>query len=63
MPTKTEISELRHKHGITQIEAAEMVAISMSSWQKYEYGTVEMPISTWQLFKVKLALLPDIKPG
>ena len=49
----------RKSSGLTQGQAADMVHISIQAWQNYEYGKTPIPKATWQLFKVKIALLND----
>ena len=55
---ENKVREARKSAGLTQGQAADMVAISIQAWQNYEYGKTPIPLATWQLFKVKVALLP-----
>jgi transcriptional regulator with XRE-family HTH domain len=35
---REDLTSLRDRSGLTQLQLAEMLNISRSSWQKYEYG-------------------------
>ena len=41
---KSYLAEIRKARGITQIEMAQRIGRSISSYQKYEYGDVKIPM-------------------
>jgi len=51
-PTRYEIKQARHEAGLTQQAAADLVAVSIKSWQAYEGGWRNIRPATWRLFKL-----------
>lgn len=52
-----EVVKLREAAGLTQIEAAFLLKISRSSWQKMEMGIRKMSVGEQDYFKKQVALL------
>ncbi len=53
-PTPAEIKAAREYVGDTQAEAAARVwAASYRTWQQWELGKREMPLSAWELYLIK----------
>jgi hypothetical protein len=62
-PEPKQIKMLRLKFGLTQTEAASIVHKNLVSWQRYEWGTREIDLATWELFQIKTHFLePKSKP-
>jgi DNA-binding transcriptional regulator YiaG len=55
IPTATEIKQRRLDSGLSQVEAARMVQVTVSTWRAWEYGQNPMPPGYWELFGLKLA--------
>jgi len=54
-PTPERIVAARERAGITQAEAAKVVHLAHSiRWSEYERGVHRMPLSTWELFLIKV---------
>ena len=53
-PTPAEIRQARLEAGLTQAQAAELVALShQPRWAEYEAGVKLMPAARWELFQLK----------
>ncbi len=50
MPESTQIFQIRTAAGLTQAEAAELLAVSRSTFIRYETGKVSMREPLWQFF-------------
>lgn len=48
--TPTEIRDLRKQYQFTQTEAAHLVGVSRSTWQKYESDLIRPLATTWGIF-------------
>jgi len=54
-PTPERIVAARERAGLTQAEAAKVVHLAHSiRWSEYERGVHRMPLSTWELFLIKV---------
>lgn len=64
-PKPDQIKSLRHKRGLTQKEAAELIFSSWRSWQDWENGARRMHPAFWQLFRLRVADmdLKELEPG
>lgn len=51
--TPQEIKKARLDAGLTQMQAAELVAKQLRTWQRYEAGGRKIDVATWELFKLK----------
>lgn len=69
-PLPLAIRAARHRAGLTQAQAAEVVhSPSYRTWQDWESGATPMPIGLWELFllktgqmKVEVVALPEEAP-
>ena len=52
-PTPGEIRASRLATGLTQKQAGGLVSVTISSWQKWEYGRHPMPRALYDLFIIK----------
>ena len=52
-PTKEQIKALRLQKGLTQEQAAEIMHVTTSTWQKWEQGINPMMAALWELFLIK----------
>ena len=50
--TPTQIKQARQQAGLTQQAAADLVSVSIKSWQAYEGGWRNIRPATWQLFQL-----------
>ena len=50
MTDKNLIRATRLAHNLSQQEAADLIGVSFSSWQKYEYGIHKMNEFYWEKF-------------
>lgn len=55
-PTPEQISAARHRSGLTQAEAAELVKASYRTWQDWEAGKTSMHPGLWLLFKLRTGM-------
>lgn len=62
-PTARDIRARRTKHGLTQTQSAAMVHVGLRTWQQWEAGDHAMPLGLWELFLVKLVLMPAEGPA
>jgi len=53
MPKPAEIIAARKAAKLTQQEAANIVGVHSTSWQRWEYGTSNMRQGLWELFLSK----------
>ena len=51
--TPVAIKAARKAASLTQSQAAATVGVTMRAWQYWEAGHRKMPVSTWELFKLK----------
>ena len=51
-PTPTQIKQARLDAGLTQQAAADLVGVSIKSWQAYEGGWRNIRPATWRLFQL-----------
>lgn len=51
------IKDARHRAGLTQKEAGELVFVARRTWQDWECGTSAIPGAAWQLFQIKTSLM------
>ncbi len=56
--TPDRIKHVRVGCHMTQRECAELVYVSLRTWQNWEYGVTDMPLLAWELFLAKLGLRP-----
>jgi DNA-binding XRE family transcriptional regulator len=56
-PTRAEIQELRHLHGLTQVQAAKLIGRSVRTLQAWEHGRRIMPAHTWEVYCIRLSIL------
>lgn len=69
-PLPPSILAARHKAGLTQAQAAEVVhSPSYRTWQDWELGKAPMPTGLWELFllktgqmQVQVASAPEVAP-
>lgn len=54
MPSPTEIREARHRAGLTQAQAGEIIGATRRAWQEWEGGRRNMPPAKWELFQIKV---------
>ncbi|MBB2164670.1 helix-turn-helix domain-containing protein [Gluconacetobacter sp. 1b LMG 1731] len=52
-PTPGEIRASRLAADLTQKQAGALVAVTLSTWQKWEYGRHPMPRALYDLFIIK----------
>lgn len=57
-PTMDEIKAARAAAGLTQSQAAAVVHVTLSGWQRWEDGTRRMPPGLWELFQIKTGVKP-----
>ena len=55
MPTKAEVKQARIDAGLTQGQAAELIGVSLRTWQFWEAGKYNMRDQSWRLFNILLA--------
>jgi putative transcriptional regulator len=60
-PAPKDIVAARHKAGLTQTEAAQLVSTNLRSWQRWEAGERKMRPAFWELFLMKAANLSSSK--
>ena len=53
MPTPQEIKKARAYAGLTLQQAANLVHVSLNTWQKWEDGRTKMSETAWELFLIK----------
>lgn len=53
MITPEEIKRVRLASGLTQTQAAELVHVTLRSWQRYEAGEKRIHPAMWELFLIK----------
>jgi putative transcriptional regulator len=58
-PTPDQIREARIKAGLTQSKAAERVHMTLSGWQRAEYGNRKLDLARWELFLIKTNQVND----
>jgi DNA-binding transcriptional regulator YiaG len=49
-PTPKEIAQTREEAGLTQTEAANLLYVSLSGWQRWEQGERRMHPALWEYF-------------
>lgn len=54
-PTPDELAQYRARLRLTQRKCAELVHVSLRSWEGYESptGKTRIPLGTWELFLIK----------
>ncbi|MDN7351554.1 helix-turn-helix domain-containing protein [Acetobacter senegalensis] len=52
-PTPGKIRASRLASGLTQKQAGALVSVTLSTWQKWEYGRHPMPKALYDLFLIK----------
>jgi putative transcriptional regulator len=52
-PTPEEIKAARKAAGLTQTEAAALVYVTRSAWQRWEQKERDMQPAIWELFNLK----------
>ncbi|MFT8921093.1 helix-turn-helix domain-containing protein [Acetobacter sp.] len=52
-PAPGEIRASRQASGLTQKQAGALVSVTLSTWQKWEYGRHPMPKALYDLFIIK----------
>lgn len=57
-PNPDYIIRMRTKHGLTQVDAAQMVCAADRTWQQWEAGERRMPAAAWHLFLIRLGEEP-----
>ena len=57
MPSPTEIREARHRAGLTQDEAADIVGATGRAWRYWESGGRKMDLAAWNLFNAVQVLI------
>jgi len=58
-PTAQQVRDLRLLGTLTQEEAAQVVYLSRSGWQKVEAGQRNLHPGLWELFQIKTGLRDD----
>lgn len=53
-PTPAEVKAARLAAGLTQTKAGELIYCCSRTWQKWEYGEVEMNPALWELWNIKI---------
>lgn len=56
-PDPIEISEARHRAGLTQSQAAALVGVQPRAWRYWEGGGRKMGAAVWELFQIKVAAI------
>jgi len=54
-PSPLELRQAREAAGLTQGRAAGLVGSSLRAWSAWETGDRRMPVSKWELFRIKIA--------
>jgi len=54
-PSPKDILEARKSRGLTQTKAANLVCVSLRTWQQWEAGDRRMSAGLWELFCMKVA--------
>lgn len=52
-PDASEVAAFRSRHGMTQVKAAHAARVSRRTWQAWESGESNMPLSTWELLLIR----------
>ncbi len=52
-PNAVTITKARHDRRLTQTQAANLVGVTLRSWQSWESGQHKMPSGLWELFQIK----------
>jgi putative transcriptional regulator len=52
-PTAAEIKQRRLDSGLSQVTAAQMVQVTVSTWRAWEYGQNPIHPGLWELFLLK----------
>ena len=55
MPTKAEVKQARIDAGLSQTKAAELIGVTLRTWQFWEAGKYNMRDQSWRLFNILLA--------
>lgn len=55
-PAPETIRDARHRAGLTQAQAAQLISSRPRTWQDWERGVAKMRPALWELFKIKSAL-------
>lgn len=53
-PTPEQLKTLRESHGLTELQAAYIVHVSVGTWKQWEAGDFEMPQKLYELFCTKI---------
>lgn len=53
------LKALREKHGLTQSQAAERIATTLTTWQGWEYGSRQPSPMVQLLIKLAIGPIPD----
>jgi putative transcriptional regulator len=61
-PKPEQIAKARHRAGLTQKDAAELVHSSERAWQQWEGAQRTMPGAVWELFRLKTGELELTEP-
>ena len=48
-----QLTRTRKSAKLTQQQAADLLSVHLRSWQRWEYGEVEMPPAMWELWQIK----------
>lgn len=59
IPTPTEIIQRRTENNLSQVAAARMVHVTVSTWRAWEYGQNPIHPGLWELFTLKLIISPS----
>ena len=62
IPRPEDVQQARLWANLTQQESANLVHVGLRGWQKWEGGEARMPGSAWELYRIKIGLLPAPTP-
>jgi DNA-binding XRE family transcriptional regulator len=54
IPTGDELRKFREKHGLTQVQAANLIYVSERQWRFYETDVNKIMLACWELIQIKV---------
>ena len=58
VPQPADIAVARKNAGLTQPQAADAMGVSRTTWQSWESGRANMPLSAWALLQLAVGAHP-----
>lgn len=54
IPTVEQMISTREEYGLSQVAAAKIIYVPVSTWRNWEYGNSSMHPGLWELFNFKI---------